>query len=543
MKFSLPILLLSFLLFSCLEKIPVDSIIYNANIYTVDSSFKQATFLAIKDGRFVAIGSKDEVLSSYQSRHKVDAKGKTILPGWIDAHCHFYGLGLMRQRVDLSGIQSFDDILQKVVAFQKIHQHDYILGEGWDQNLWEDNHFPNKALLDNLFPTTPVALRRVDGHALLVNQAALDLAKINPKTNYSGGKILQEDGELTGIIIDKPMELIFNSQPKPTREIQIEALKEAEQICFANGLTSVTDAGLDKEIILLIDSLQKVGALHIRVNAMVNYSPENFAYYINRTPIVTDQLQVNSFKIYADGSLGSRGACLKKPYSDQDGHYGQLLSNVEELEHIVNNIANSPYQLNCHAIGDSTNKVILELYQKYLDQKPNRRWRIEHAQVVAHSDYSLFNENIIPSVQPTHAISDMLWAEERLGSDRMQHAYAYADLLARNGIIALGTDFPIEKVDPRQTFHAAVNRRNTAQQPTEGFYKEQALTREQALKGMTIWAAYAGFEEKIKGSIEVGKLADFIFLDKDIMTIPMDEISKIKIEATYLSGDPVFNNQ
>ena len=523
---------------SCTKKEKVDTIVINANIYTVNDHFDMAEAFAIKDGRIVAVGTSQEIQEKYAATFINDAKGKTIIPGFIDAHCHFYGLGLQQQKVDLTDTKSFDEVVQRIVDFQKENNAVYITGRGWDQNDWEVKEFPTKERLDKLFPTTPIAITRIDGHALLVNQAAIDLAGISVNTPFSGGEILQKNEKLTGIFIDRPMELITSKIPEPSQKENIEALKDAERICFDLGLTTIDDAGLSKEIIELIDSLQQAGTLKMRIYAMVSVSDENIDYFTQKGILKTDRINVRSFKVYADGALGSRGAAMKKPYSDQHNHFGALVTPLEKLKEYAKKIAATDFQMNTHAIGDSANYVMLKTYKEVLKGEKGRRWRIEHAQIVDKADFNYF-ENILPSVQPTHATSDMYWAEDRIGAERMKGAYAYKDLLDTYGKIALGTDFPIEKVSPLLTFYAAVARKDLNNFPENGFQIENALTREETLKGMTIWAAYANFEENEKGSIEIGKMADFIVLDKNIMEIETDKIPTINVDETYVGGEKV----
>ena len=530
------ILLFLIILTSCESKETVDLIVYNANIYTVDDNFNKAEAFAVIDGKIVEVGTSDAILNTYISDKNLDAKGQTILPGLIDAHCHFYGLGLNQQIVDLVGTKSFEEVLERLESFQKEKQTTFLLGRGWDQNDWEIKEFPTKEKLDELFPNIPVSIRRIDGHALLANQKALDLAEITVNTKMDGGEVLVKDGKLTGILIDNPMELVESIIPKPSLNTKIQALKDAEKICFELGLTTVNDAGLDKDIIQLIDSLQKTGDLNMRVYAMISNKKENLDYYLPKGKIKTDKLNVQSVKVYADGALGSRGATLKQPYSDKHNHFGAMVTSPNDIQAVADRIANSEYQMNTHAIGDSANVVVLKAYQNVLKDKKDRRWKIEHAQVITDNDFDYFeNENIIPSVQPTHATSDMYWADERLG-DRIKGAYAYKDLLKKSGTIALGTDFPVEHVSPFYTFYAAVARQDLKQYPKDGFQMENALTREETLKGMTIWAAYSNFEEDEKGSIEVGKFADFIIIDKNIMEVPVNEIPNIKVVQTFLDG-------
>ena len=520
---------------SCTKKEKVDTIVINANIYTVNDNFDKAEAFAIKDGKIVAVGTTAEIQAKYAATYVNDAKGKTIVPGFIDAHCHFFGLGLQQQKVDLTETKSFEEVVQRIVDFQKEHNAAYITGRGWDQNDWEVKEFPTKDKLDELFPNTPIAITRIDGHALLANQAAIDLAGITVKTSFSGGEILQKNGKLTGIFIDAPMELIEAKIPAPSKKSTIEALKDAERICFDLGLTTVDDAGLSRETIELIDSLQQTGELKMRIYAMVSASDENIDYYAKKGIIKTDRLNVRSFKIYADGALGSRGAAMKKSYSDQHNHFGALVTPLEKLKEYAEKIAATNFQMNTHAIGDSANFVMLKTYKEVLKGKKDSRWRIEHAQIVDVADFNYF-ENILPSVQPTHATSDMYWAQDRVGTERMKGAYAYKVLLNTYGKIALGTDFPVEKVSPLLTFYAAVARKDLNNFPENGFQMENALTREETLKGMTIWAAYSNFEEQEKGSIEVGKMADFIVLNKNIMEIESEKIPVITIDETYVGG-------
>jgi predicted amidohydrolase YtcJ len=524
------------LILSCQQKTEVDSIIVNAKVYTVNDNFMEAEAFAVKDGKFIEVGSTSDIETKYTSLNRVDAKGQAIVPGLIDAHCHFLNLGFMSQEVDLFGTKSFDEVVNKIIDFSnKNNKPTYIKGRGWDQNDWEVKEFPDNKLLNKLFPDTPITLTRIDGHAILCNQAALDLGKVTANSKINGGEVVLKDGEITGILIDNAESLVMNYWPKPSREDVSNALLKSQEICFEYGLTTVNDAGLGINAINIIDSLQQSGDLDMRIYAMVSGSPKNVDYYLNKGIIKNDKLNVRSFKFYADGALGSRGALLREPYSDKPHHFGLLLTDLESFKGYAERIANSEYQMNTHAIGDSANHAVLNIYKKVLEGKQDRRWKIEHAQIISPEDFDLFDD-IIPSVQPTHATSDMYWAEDRVGSERIKGAYAFKDLLNKYGKVALGTDFPVEQVSPFLTFYAAVARQDLAGYPDDGFQMENALSREETLKGMTIWAAYSNFEEEEKGSIEAGKLADFVILDKDIMQVDLSEIPNTKVIQTYVGG-------
>ena len=531
-------ILILIVLFTSLQscKKSVDFIAFNGNIYTVNSDFNTASAFAVKDGKFVDIGN-EEILSKYNTNQKIDLDGSTVLPGLIDAHCHFYGLGLNQSMIDLTGTNSFNEILEKISN----KDNNIIRGRGWDQNDWKIKEFPNKEKLDLIYPNTPVILERIDGHAYLVNQKALDIAGIDINTKSTNGTLLSKKGKLTGVLIDGPMSLIDNSFGEISLDNKIKALVSAQEICFKNGLTTVDDAGLSKDIIMLIDSLQKKELLKMRVYAMISNSENDVNYFIENGPIKTNSLNVRSVKVYGDGALGSRGATLKKPYSDDKHNYGKLVTSYKDIKDLANKLAEANFQMNTHAIGDSTINLLIDTYSKVLETKTDPRWRIEHSQIIDINDIKGYNNKILPSVQPTHATSDMYWAEERVGSKRIKGAYAYKALLEKSKVIGLGTDFPVEKVNPFHTFYASVSRKDLNDYPEKGFEFENALSREETLKGMTIWAAYLNFEEKEKGSIEKGKFADFIIIDRDIMKVEINKTPETKVLKTYLSGELVYS--
>jgi predicted amidohydrolase YtcJ len=533
-------LIVGLLLSSCQSK--VDLIVHNANVYTLGQNNLKASAFVVDDGKFVDVGG-EELLEQYTAKKVLDLQELPVYPGFIDSHCHFLSLGLSLNKVDLVGTKSFEDVLDRVKRYATNKELNAITGRGWDQNDWKIKRLPNKEQLDLLFPDIPVALRRIDGHAMLVNQKTLDLAGITLDTEVTGGQIVKENGKLTGVLIDAPMQMVTNILPKPSVEDKIKSLQDAEEISFANGLTTVSVAGLDREDIFLIDSLHKTGALTIRVYAMISNSQDNVDYFLKEGPYKTDKLNVRSFKVYADGALGSRGAALKDSYSDLDNHTGAFITSKDSLEALAYKLAASPFQMNTHAIGDAANQVVLEAYNKALVFSDDPRWRVEHAQIIDTNDIKLFNRKILPSVQPTHATSDMYWAEDRLGEDRLYGAYANKALLEQSGRIALGTDFPVEDVNPFKTFYAAVVRKDSEAFPEEGYLPENKLSEIEALKGMTIWGAYANFEDKEKGSIEAGKVADFIILDRDIIKVSEKRILKTRVVATLVDGKIVYSNR
>lgn len=524
------------------QKQQADLIVHNATVYTVNNQFGMAEAFAIKDGKFVGIGSSKNILAGYTAKQTLDASKKPVYPGFYDPHSHFLGLGQMLGQCDLVETKSFEEIIERLKKFAAEHpENHWIIGRGWDQNDWDVKVFPTKDLLDKAFPDKPVLLTRIDGHAALINSKAIQLAKISPASKISGGDVEVIDGQLTGILVDNAMGLAKRVIPNTTEKEKRQMLLAAQKECVKYGLTTVSDAGLNQDDIELIDKMQKQGSLKIRNYVMVSLGIRNLEYFIKKGIYKTDRLNVRSFKLYADGALGSRGACLLKPYSDEPSKAGFLLLSPSELERSLTAIYNSGYQANTHCIGDSANRLILNIYGKLLKGKNNRRWRIEHAQVVSTEDVPKFGKySVIPSIQATHATSDMYWAGDRLGKERVKTAYAFQDLLKQNGVIINGSDFPVEYVNPLFGFHSAVARQDDKNYPAGGFQMENALTREQALKAMTLWSAYANFEEKERGSIEIGKMADFVILEADIMKEPKEKLRNIKVVNTFIGGERAY---
>ena len=523
----------------CTKK-DADLVVINAKIYTADDNNSIAKSIAINKGKILEVSDKN-LNDKYNTNEILDAKDKAMLPGLIDSHCHFYNLGLDQQVVDLRGTNSFDEIIDRLKIYDLKNDSDVILGRGWDQNDWETKKFPINTLLNENFSNKLVVLERIDGHAYIVNDNALNLAGIDENTLVKGGLVLLKDNKPTGVLIDAPMSMVDQVLPEKTIDEKVKALKKAEEISFSYGLTTVDDAGLNSRIINIIDSLHKINELKIKIYAMVSVSKKNIQEFKKSGKIKTPRLNVRSFKVYGDGALGSRGAALKKPYCDDPHNYGFLRTDLKDLKYYANEIAAMGFQMNTHAIGDSTVSVLLKEYQKVLNDIKDPRWRIEHSQVVDLDEFDLYNDKILPSVQPTHATSDMYWAYDRLGK-RIEGAYAFKDLLSSSKRIALGTDFPVEKVNPFHTFYSSIERKDLNGYPENGFQVENALTREETLKGMTIWGAYFNFEEKEKGSIEKGKYADFVLIDQNIMEINPDKIPHTKVLKTFVNGELVYQN-
>lgn len=521
-----------------------DMLVYNATIYTVDSTFSTSEAMVIKDGKIIATGTFTELEKNWQVKEKIDAGGKFIYPGFIDAHAHFAGYGRSLQTVNLVGTTSWEDVIEKVKTFATENPEGWITGRGWDQNDWDVKVFPTNEKLNELFPDRPVLITRIDGHAAMANQKALDLANVKAGDTLTGGEIEEMEGTLTGLLIDNAIDLVSAKIPARTEEQLMKSLQLAQENCFEMGLTTIDDCGLGFATVETIRKMQDSGQLKMRLYVMLSDEKANYDYAAKTGMIKTDRLNVRSFKVYGDGALGSRGACLLEPYSDKPGHYGFLLSKPEHFDSVANWISEKGWQMCTHAIGDSGNRTILNIYAKYLKGKNDLRWRIEHAQVVNQNDFALFGSNsIIPSVQPTHATSDMYWAGDRVGTERVKGAYAYKQLLQQNGWIPLGTDFPVEDISPFKTFFAAVVRRDSKGMPNGGYQMENALSREEALRGMTIWAARSNFEENEKGSLEKGKFADFVILDTDIMKASEMDLLNVKVLGTFVGGERVYERK
>lgn len=526
---------------ACSKREKVDLIVSNAKIYSVDSAFTVHSSMAISNGKIIAIGEKENIEKKYESATTLDATGKYIYPGFIDPHCHFLGYGLGLPNAWLAGAKDWEEVVTRLVENQKQYPTEWVKGRGWNQNEWAIKQFPTNELLNKAFPDKPVYIVRIDGHAAIANQKALEIAGITNETTISGGEIIKVNGKPSGILVDNAMELVRKCIPESTKEEKTNALINAQKNCFAVGLTGVHDAGLDTDEVFLVDSLHKSGSLKMRINAWLNPTKSNYETFVNKGVYQTDWLTVRSIKIYADGALGSRGALLLKPYSDDPKNSGIQVETTEKLDSVCKIASDAGYQVCTHCIGDNAVRLMIDIYSKYLDENNDKRWRIEHSQVVDPQDMPRYRKyNIIPSIQTTHATSDMDWADERLG-DRIKYAYAYQELLQQNGWLPNGSDFPIEHINPLYGFFSGVARQHFNGEPKDGFQMENALSREQALRAMTIWAAKSAFEENIKGSLEVGKFADFVVLDFDLMNDSIKDVPYLKVQQTFVNGDKVYD--
>ena len=546
-----------------------DTIIYKAEkIYTADTGFSVATSMVVSNGVILYIGSDKTADSLYPKARFINYGSNIIYPGFIDAHCHFLAYTKGLSQADLVGTKSEQEVIKRLKKYVKKNKarfrttdanpKPWIVGRGWDQNDWENKEFPNMDALNKAFPNLPVCLSRIDGHAVWINQAAIKLLKLNTDTILEGGEFIMNKpvgkadlinlakspnpGTFTGICIDNAAEIVKNQIPDVPYSVWQPYLKTGLKNCHSQGLTQLVEAGIKVEDINMIQDLQSKKELSMRIYAMLACSEENLSYVSRNGMIFDDMLTVRSMKFYLDGALGSRGALLKGDYCDQLGHKGLQLMTIPKFEMYQLFLLNKGFQVCVHAIGDSANTIALNTFNKNIPEGYDARWRIEHAQIVSGKDQKLFSKrSIIPSVQPTHATSDAAWADSRLCNTINKGGYAYQNLLRQSKIIALGTDFPVEGISPIHTFYSATQRMDAGGVLEKPFIGEQALSRKQALWGMTLWAAYANFDETRTGSLETGKLADFVVLNTDIMTAEPSKILKSKVKATYLGGEAVYS--
>ncbi len=530
------------------QQYPDVSVVINATIYTADKNSPQVQAFAYREGRFIATGSSQELLANYPGARSIDMSDTTIIPGLIDAHGHLLGLGQSLVHVDLRGTTSKAEIVDLLKSrSETMLEGQWLLGRGWDQNDWDVAELPTAADLDNAFPNRPVWLERIDGHAGWANTKAMSVATKDLSGTWQpeGGEITRDrDNQANGVFIDNAVGLIQAHVPEESDAELTNALKLAMQKTASVGLTGMHDAGTSLRVWRLLEQLKQDNALGVRVYAMADGANDMLGHLCNQGIVIDPNamLTARSIKLYSDGALGSRGAALLKEYSDDPDNTGLLIESQNALTSHSKQAANCGLQVNIHAIGDRGNRVTLNVLEAANDDNNPGRHRIEHSQVIALEDFQRFKDlNLIASVQPTHATSDMYWAEKRVGPERIKGAYAWQKFNDLGVPLALGSDFPVEKPDPLLGFYAAVSRQDAKGWPEEGWYPKEKLTREQALHGFTLGAAYAAFQEDQLGSISVGKFADFVVLSNDIMTIPEQDILNTKILKTYINGETVFS--
>ena len=539
LKYTALIFLVGAFLHSCTMKKDVDFIGYNGVVYTVDSAFSMAEAFAVKDGKFVFVGTTDQVLSRFKSDNAVDFGGSPVYPGLIDAHCHLLELGQNLMSADLKGCKSLDEVVERLKDFYLKHPKVKVLcGAGWDQNLWPDKSLPDNRILNREFKDIPVCLTRIDGHAVLANEAAIKAMGLDINT-ADKGECKISNGRFTGIFMENTA-VRFKTDLSPVSADSLnDALLAAQQECFRYGLTSVCDAELEYGTLKTLLSLAEDGSLKLKVDAWPLPTEENFEKVTK--PFTLKNVKVDTYKLYRDGALGSRGSLLKEDYSDMPGWKGLDFYAYDRFKAYCQWCYEHGFRVATHCIGDAAVASALDVYAEILKGENSLGWRIEHAQIVADEDLDRFRQySVIPSVQPTHCTSDMFWARERLG-DRIRTGYRYKELLNQLGWIPSGTDFPIEHVTPIYTFFAAVFRKNLEFKPEEGFQMENALTKEEALRSMTIWAARSTSEEASKGSIEAGKAADFVTTDIDFFTADEKKVPETRVTGTWLNGEKVFS--
>ncbi|MCC6243685.1 MAG: amidohydrolase [Gemmatimonadaceae bacterium] len=532
---------------------PAELIVTNARVYTADDARPLAEAFAVRDGRVVFVGSKQEADALKGPNTRVlDVGGKTVIPGMVDAHAHFGGLAQTLRSVDLTGTRSYDEVIARVVERAKTTpKGKWIEGRGWDQNAWGDTRFPTHEKLSAAVPDHPVILTRVDGHAALVNSLAMREAALTAATkDPSGGQIIRDSKSApTGVLIDRAQGIVSTKVPDPTTPEVRAALKEAISVMHRWGLTGMHDAGASKSSIDLFEEMAKSNELNLRLYVMIGDDPAALQHYMSigpRSALYNSQLWVRSIKLYADGAMGSRGAALLEPYSDDPNNTGLLLSPREHIRDVAERALKAGFQVNSHAIGDRGNRVVLDAYEQAFKTVPtaDHRFRVEHAQILNYDDIPRFAQlGVIPSMQASHQTSDMYWIGKRLGPTRVLGAYAWRSLLNSGVVIPNGSDFPVEQVNPLISFHASIARQDANDWPAGGWFPEQRMSREEALRSMTLWPAYSAFQEKEMGSLTPGKLADFVVLDQDIMRVPAELVLKTNVLATYLGGKAVYEKK
>ena len=532
---------------------PADWILYNGRIYTVDANRPLAAAMAVRDGRVIFVGSRRGVEALAGNRTtRTDLEGRTVIPGMVDAHVHLAGLGAALRRVDLVGTRSYQEVIDRVVERARATPNgEWVTGRGWDQNDWADTRFPTMEALSAAVPDHPVYLTRVDGHAALVNARALELAQVTAaSTDPDGGRFIRDaNGNPTGVLINRAQGIVSSVIPSASREETRQAISAAIQEANKWGLTGVHDAGVGPEIIDLYEELAEDGRYDLRNYVMISSGDQTLARYFARGPqegLYNGRLWIRAIKISSDGALGSRGAALLEPYSDDPDNRGLVTTPPERVREVAVRALQQGFQLNVHAIGDRANRLVLDAFESALNEvpTPDHRFRVEHAQILHFQDIPRFAQlDVIPSMQGSHQTSDMYWAIDRLGWTRVQGAYAWRTLLNTGVVIPNGSDFPVEHPNPLISFKAFVTRQDENGWPAGGWFGNERTTRDEALKSMTLWPAYAGFMEDVSGSLSPGKYADFVILSQDIMTVAPEHILDTHVMMTVLGGKIVYRRQ
>jgi len=532
----------------------VDLLLFNGNVYTVNEKQPHAEAIAVKQGRIVFVGS-DEAAKKFHAKRTIDLHEHTVVPGLTDSHCHIFGIGERELSLNLEGTNTLENFLAKVKdRVAKTEKGKWITGRGWIETFWRPPRFPTRQELESVAADHPLFLTRADGHAAIANSAALKIAKIDKNTpNPFGGEILKDKmtGEPTGMLLDHAQELVAKNIPPSTAAEREQALLTGINREIGLGWCEIQNAGSHKDDVDLIKKVYADGKAKIRFINCVYGLGEDAQNFLKEGATLNGfnhHFTQRTIKVIFDGALGSRGAALLKPYNDAPDTSGYLTAKPEELRPMFEEALRRGIQVETHAIGDRANRQILDLYEAAFKVVPpdqrrikEPRWRVEHAQIVDPADIPRFAKlGVIPSMQPSHAISNLFFAPARLGMDRLADAYAWQSFLKSGSIICGGSDAPVERGEPMIEFYAAVSRKSIKGESGDGWHPEQAVSREQALKMFTIWPAYAAFEEKEKGSVEVGKLADFTVLSQDIMKIPEPEILKTRVEMTIIGGEIVY---
>lgn len=553
---------------SCYKGESVDLIIHNAKIHVMDEQSTVYEAIAIRDGKIVEVGAERKIMNQYSAEETIDAELKDVYPGFTDAHGHILSYARQRLSVDLVGCKSYDEMIVRIQKYQAKHKRKFIVGRGWDQSLWGEDELPNNERLNEEFPDVPVCLMRIDGHALLANEFLINKSDVFNKFHanaelYNGGHyettedtlkmgweamstVIGKDGRMvmtnrpTGVFVDNAMNPILEMIPQFPYDEMTEQVKDIQEELLGYGITGVHEAGFNHPDLKLFEKWVEKDILKLNLYGMLLPTEKNIAFAKKNGVYTKENLLIRSFKVYGDGALGSRGAFLKLPYADQPHHHGYLTTSKKRMQEIAEVARDVGYQMNTHAIGDSANRVLIDIYQWMYDQNPDHRWRIEHAQVLDLRDLEAFaNAGIFPSVQPTHAISDQRWAINRLGEERMKGAYAYKSLLEKCGMMAIGTDFPVEITDPFRTIHAAVNRKDTDNFPAGGFLPTEKISLHECIKGMTIWAAWAAFQENELGTLEEGKDATLVIFDRPVAA-PMNYQPNFA-HTVWIKGEKVYS--